>query len=422
MTTCKRRRCRRPSSGGIFLFCCALLALCHLAVGKPDIDLYQLLGVTRSASTKEIKKAYRKKALDTHPDKNKSVPPQQAAETFRKVVEAFEVLSDASSRKHYDRFGTTASSGSNSNHNSSSRQQHRSSSFQWNWYSNRRPTRLKDKFEVKQAQSRVLHVISLAQLLTIMLDDDNRLERNLLVCLTTPLTAQHADDDMVFPYPFAHMSSQGIWWEDMLQTVRIQFYRSSELSRFFGVTAEQANAEPVFVFLPRGAVLEESAEHFPRISTRDRQAFENWAWQQIEVEVHFRNDHDHEVEVYWIHGSRAQKKLDLQPGEKKTHTSMLSHEWYFRDTRIDTFPNNPGRYKLTENSSLGSVKILSDESPQEIVIPHKTCFDLSGHCSFWQGQGECRKNPNFMREQCAKTCHHCTENDESHRSSQSDEL
>jgi farnesyl diphosphate synthase len=50
--------------------------------------------VERSATTQEIKTAYRRKALDTHPDKNRHMPQEQAAESFRQVVHAFEILSD----------------------------------------------------------------------------------------------------------------------------------------------------------------------------------------------------------------------------------------------------------------------------------------------------------------------------------------
>jgi len=62
-------------------------------------DYYQTLGVDEKASEKEIKKAFRKLAMKYHPDKNKS---KGAVQRFRKIAEAYEVLSDQKKRKEYD--------------------------------------------------------------------------------------------------------------------------------------------------------------------------------------------------------------------------------------------------------------------------------------------------------------------------------
>ncbi|RMD51398.1 MAG: molecular chaperone DnaJ [Candidatus Thermofonsia bacterium] len=65
-------------------------------------DYYEILGVQRTATKVEIKKAYRKLALQYHPDRNQD---EGAAERFKEINEAYEVLSDDDKRARYDRFG-----------------------------------------------------------------------------------------------------------------------------------------------------------------------------------------------------------------------------------------------------------------------------------------------------------------------------
>ncbi len=66
-------------------------------------DYYEVLGVSKSADAKEIKKAYRKLAIKYHPDKNPG--DKQAEEKFKEAAEAYEVLSSAEKKQRYDQFG-----------------------------------------------------------------------------------------------------------------------------------------------------------------------------------------------------------------------------------------------------------------------------------------------------------------------------
>jgi molecular chaperone DnaJ len=66
-------------------------------------DYYEVLGVARDASEADIKKAYRRKAMKYHPDRNPG--DEKAGERFQEVSEAYEVLSDSSKRQAYDQFG-----------------------------------------------------------------------------------------------------------------------------------------------------------------------------------------------------------------------------------------------------------------------------------------------------------------------------
>lgn len=66
-------------------------------------DYYEVLGVNKNATAADIKKAYRKKAIELHPDKNPDN--KEAEEKFKELGEAYAELSDEDKRKHYDRFG-----------------------------------------------------------------------------------------------------------------------------------------------------------------------------------------------------------------------------------------------------------------------------------------------------------------------------
>src|SRR2546430_1064804 len=66
-------------------------------------DYYEVLGVGRSATEEEVKRAYRKLAVQFHPDKNPDDP--HAEEKFKELGEAYDVLMDPDKRAAYDRFG-----------------------------------------------------------------------------------------------------------------------------------------------------------------------------------------------------------------------------------------------------------------------------------------------------------------------------
>ncbi|KAL5005603.1 hypothetical protein ScPMuIL_016761 [Solemya velum] len=83
-----------------FLLCNLLLVFVQVLGGR---DFYKILGVSKSATTNQIKKAYRKLAKEMHPDKNQG--DEEASERFQDLGAAYEVLSDADKRKIYDKHG-----------------------------------------------------------------------------------------------------------------------------------------------------------------------------------------------------------------------------------------------------------------------------------------------------------------------------
>jgi DnaJ-class molecular chaperone len=95
----------------LLLLLLLLLLAAFTTAAPPSDDLYETLGVSSDASPIEIKRAYKKKALLHHPDKQTNASPQaskRAADRMQKIIQAYETLMDPAKRKMYDQYGTAS--------------------------------------------------------------------------------------------------------------------------------------------------------------------------------------------------------------------------------------------------------------------------------------------------------------------------
>jgi hypothetical protein len=221
-----RTRRRRP----LLLLLLPFLTLLAPTSGDFDGNPYRILGVKRTASQSEIKAAYRKKARQTHPDKNPDNQ-EHAEKMFRDVAGAYELLSDDQARRVYDQTGKTPNQNRQQQQRQRQGQQHQQhhqrsgpqGGFQWEQHfrqqRQRQQKQQQQNLEIRKrqrAQDRCMWINSLSQLRNVALDDDTgTVDRHFLLALFHHGTAHGGSscearlmEQIWFPFPFAHMVSE----------------------------------------------------------------------------------------------------------------------------------------------------------------------------------------------------------------------
>ncbi|KAM4678539.1 dnaJ homolog subfamily B member 9 [Discoglossus pictus] len=135
------------SAQSVVTFAVCILLISEIILAKKTY--YDILGVPKNASERQIKKAFHKLAMKYHPDKNKS---PDAEAKFREIAEAYETLSDESKRKEYDQFGHDAFTNSGRGTGDQSFHQHFNFNFDdlfkdFDFFGDSQSTRSKRPFE-----------------------------------------------------------------------------------------------------------------------------------------------------------------------------------------------------------------------------------------------------------------------------------
>jgi hypothetical protein len=323
----------------------SLLQLPLETAGKSD--LYAVLGVSRSASISEIKRAYRSKARDTHPDKQRGVDPEVAAIAFREIVEAYEVLSDDVSRRRYDQTGATREEPSRPQQGNQNRY-----SWSWNFGFNSRPSQRQHRFlyeparraHIRDAQSRIINIRSLTQLRSIISGDDDEeetvTERYVMIAFRDSLSARCSEflsDEILYPWPFAgynYEGTGGMWWEEIMIAGVVDVsqtdWHTAELMKYFDIspTAERC---PTIILISRGTQIEDLNAGVHRLNTpRSAEEFMQWVWPKLKMNINFNNLTPYNIAVWWLDGRLGKRQPDIKPGDVFSMTTFISHTFYLR--------------------------------------------------------------------------------------------
>jgi len=379
--------------GKISRFVCFVwLFLCFYHVTYANsFDPYEILRVNYNANFDEIKSAYRKRAKDTHPDKNSHLDQNIAAANFRAVSEAFDILSNPSSRKRYD----------------AKRNQHQRANRDRQAYEARQREEM--MFEVRASQARLLliSVPSLDHLKNIMLDFQGRFKKHfILVFVPNKAAEKILLDTLLFPYPHTNLAG-----DDLLQFMKLRYNKDNEMSRFFQAPAHidtYNGSNPHIIFGKKGDRLDQFMVYNDRYLHTN---LKEWIRAKLTMPMIFRNKHHSNVDLYMVEGSSKRHIRQLKPDGKAKFNLLIGQTIVAMDSRVNKFisPNTGIKKEVIYNSILGKWNIINDE---EFEILTKKCTDLSEYCLDWlekRGKEECDRHHEFMHNICPVSCNVCKE-------------
>jgi len=401
---------------------------------SPSLNLYQILGIEKSATQSDVKKAYRRKARATHPDKNPGIDPEVSTKNFREVVQAYEVLSDTNARREYDLTGHTPDSKKAKSEQNARRgnfnnqyQNHWNWNFNfgWNFNQERKDSRPKHhrllydrmyRHQILDAQSRVLSLFSLEHLESVALAGDDsdffqpgaqeqRLERYVLLAFydsSMPLCENKLSNEVLFPWPFAGYSSEApftqnnIWWDEVVLTGKIDLNSSGrnregrrQLGTFFGFNDGKIGPHdcPTVMLLPRGGRLSERRETTKQHVSQSED-FRDFIWPQLKMTVLFENTTPWILSWWWLNGFQGEALPDILIGETTISETFLSHSFFFRAKFVE------GHALTNESGLLWYTARMQDDNT--VLKIKERCFDLHGDCRRWAQEGFCdRKSRSF---------------------------
>jgi hypothetical protein len=357
-----------------------LILFSSLLIPSDGKDLYALLGVQKSSTLSEIKKAYRHQAKLTHPDKNPNRNLEEISSQFLEISEAYEILSDDSSRRRYDQTGKTPKEIQD--------ERERQRNPRWRHWkdpsresdSSSRPQRVNRLYyqlqrEVKVCQQLVLSINGYSHLMNLVRDESETdseserlrptslLERYILIAIYNSSVLSSCSQrllyEVMYPWPFSgftRTTDQTMHWDEILLTLQLDIDQQStrgegegegeqtedEIKKFlshFQVTLREVNENcPLILFLPRHQTTELLLYSVWKPSSGDQEQvmeFHEWVWGMLKMRVKIVNKTPWVVHHWWLHGTRGKKLDDIAVGQTYELQTFISHTFIYRSSDVE---------------------------------------------------------------------------------------
>mmetsp|Transcript_33637 Transcript_33637/g.64570 ORF Transcript_33637/g.64570 Transcript_33637/m.64570 type:complete len:795 (-) Transcript_33637:160-2544(-) len=388
-----------------------------------SFDPYATLSIHHGATSDQIQKAYRSKAKETHPDKNPD-DPLAAAEQFRQVSEAYEILSDPKKKRVYDaQFRMREEQRRQQRARERRQNEQRREKDEWE-------KREKKKRQVEMANKakdlyhRVMRLSDLNQMEKMFLDSSGNYRKNYLIMFVGNKKAEKAgEEDYYFPFPFA-VDGGEFGDADFIQVAKVRFNTETELTKTFNIPPNKST--PQFIFTKQNDPHHKFHTFQPtRNSTPNTHIqLTNWvksllALQNIliinhhtlPIDVHILRD---KTTIFYHQNLKSGYQLSLTTGSKlRPGDRIIAY-----DSRIDSLP---GSMRILEKLSDATNVYLLEEVVMKddvaYVVESRRCVDLSTQCGDWMmsstpgngGKKQCDLIPEFMHHVCPLSCGVCSE-------------
>ena len=399
----------------------------------PEEDPYRVLGIKQKDrhNMDAIKKAYREKALEAHPDKNRGVDPEKTNQRFIRVQEAWDLLSDKNSKQQYDdhiRHHHVPRTPTKQRLERQARMRKKAEDE-----ARMKKETKERKTAAKIAQRDILKLSTLEQLqgMSDLFDKESQTFKKFFLCVfvADKKVENMSDNDILFPYPYGRNGRDSFDWTEIMQTVKVRYNKATPLTRLFRVPT-RSSSKPYIVFAKKGARLDRAEFEiyngifYKKNPGKNSAEFEQWVMGRLKTTISVINRYGAGgpvLKVFFDDGKTLKSAgQSIPPGFQLDIPASISDRLIVVDGNTDNFIGNrgmleeiiEGNKRLLDLVKVDTLVVNEEKQRFEVGAGYGTtnvCYDLSTQCAHWVQANHCNSNGYIFHTLCGKSCGVCIE-------------